>query len=156
MIKRKIGFPVLMVGIVLLDQLVKWYVVSNIPINESRPFIPHILSLSYLRNYGAAYSLLQNQQFLFLVLTFLLIPAFIFLFVKRIKGNLPILFALSFLIAGGIGNFIDRMRWGYVVDMFQTEFINFPVFNVADSFLTIGVIWLMVTLFMEEKNASNN
>ncbi|WP_067103140.1 signal peptidase II [Streptococcus sp. DD13] len=154
--KRKIGFPVLMVGIVLLDQLVKWYVVSNIPINESRPFIPHILSLSYLRNYGAAYSLLQNQQFLFLVLTFLLIPAFIFLFVKRIKGNLPILFALSFLIAGGIGNFIDRMRWGYVVDMFQTEFINFPVFNVADSFLTIGVIWLMVTLFMEEKNASNN
>ena len=73
---------------------------------------------------------------------------------KHIKGSIWLLSSLSLIIAGGIGNFIDRMRQGFVVDMFQLDFINFAIFNVADSYLTIGVMVLVAMMLKEEDNAS--
>ncbi|RKV83606.1 MAG: signal peptidase II, partial [Streptococcus sp.] len=110
--------------------------------------------LTYLRNTGAAFSILENQQWLFAVITLVVIGAAIWYLCKQIKGSFWLLSGLSLIIAGGIGNFIDRVRQGFVVDMFQLDFINFAIFNVADSYLTIGVMVLVVMMLKEEDNAS--
>ena len=152
--KRKVIVPIVIVALIALDQWVKFEIVKNIQLGEVKPFIPKILSLTYLRNTGAAFSILENQQWLFAVITLVVIGAAIWYLSKHIKGSVWLLSALSLIIAGGIGNFIDRMRQGFVVDMFQLDFINFAIFNVADSYLTIGVLVLMVMMLKEEDNAS--
>lgn len=153
---RKFSFPVLIAGLIGLDQLVKWWTVSNVELDTSREWISGFMSLAYLRNYGAAYSMLQNQQWLFTIITLVVMTAAIWYFIKQIDGSLWQLFALSLIIAGGLGNFIDRLRLGYVVDMFKTEFIDFPVFNVADACLTVGVAVLFICILKEEKYGSKN
>ena len=137
-----------------MDQWVKFEIVKNIQLGEVKSFIPKILSLTYLRNTGAAFSILENQQWLFAVITLVVIGAAIWYLCKQIKGSFWLLSGLSLVIAGGIGNFIDRVRQGFVVDMFQLDFINFAIFNVADSYLTIGVMVLVVMMLKEEDNAS--
>lgn len=152
--KRKVMVPIVIVALIALDQWVKFEIVKNIQLGEVKPFIPKILSLTYLRNTGAAFSILENQQWLFAVITLVVIGAAIWYLSKHIKGSAWLLSGLSLIIAGGIGNFIDRMRQGFVVDMFQLDFINFAIFNVADSYLTIGVLVLIVMMLKEEGNAS--
>lgn len=152
--KRKVMVPIVIVALIALDQWVKFEIVKNIQLGEVKPFIPKILSLTYLRNTGAAFSILENQQWLFAEITLVVIGAAIWYLSKHIKGSAWLLSGLSLIIAGGIGNFIDRMRQGFVVDMFQLDFINFAIFNVADSYLTIGVLVLIVMMLKEEDNAS--
>ena len=152
--KRKVTVPIVIVALIALDQWVKFEIVKNIQLGGVKPFIPKILSLTYLRNTGAAFSILENQQWLFAVITLVVIGAAIWYLSKHIKGSVWLLSALCLIIAGGIGNFIDRMRQGFVVDMFQLDFINFAIFNVADSYLTIGVLVLIVMMLKEEGNAS--
>ena len=152
--KRKVTVPIMIVALIALDQWVKFEIVKNIQLGEVKPFIPKILSLTYLRNTGAAFSILENQQWLFAVITLVVIGAAIRYLSKHIKDSVWLLSALSLIIAGGIGNFIDRMHQGFVVDMFQLDFINFAIFNVADSYLTIGVLVLIVMMLKEEGNAS--
>ena len=152
--KRKVIVPIVIVALIALDQWVKFEIVKNIQLGGVKPFIPKILSLTYLRNTGAAFSILENQQWLFAVITLVVIGAAIWYLSKHIKGSVWLLSALCLIIAGGIGNFIDRMRQGFVVDMFQLDFINFAIFNVADSYLTIGVLVLIVMMLKEEGNAS--
>ncbi|MBX9075166.1 signal peptidase II [Streptococcus anginosus] len=152
--KRKVTVPIVIVVLIALDQWVKFKIVKNIQLGEVKPFIPKILSLTYLRNTGAAFSILENQQWLFAVITLVVIGAAIWYLSKHIKDSVWLLSALSLIIAGGIGNFIDRMHQGFVVDMFQLDFINFAIFNVADSYLTIGVLVLIVMMLKEEGNAS--
>ena len=152
--KRKVTVPIVIVALIALDQWVKFEIVKNIQLGEVKPFIPKIVSLTYLRNTGAAFSILENQQWLFAVITLAVIGAAIWYLSKHIKGSAWLLSGLSLIIAGGIGNFIDRMRQGFVVDMFQLDFINFAIFNVADSYLTIGVLVLIVMMLKEEDNAS--
>ena len=152
--KRKVTVPIVIVALIALDQWVKFEIVKNIQLGEVKPFIPKIVSLTYLRNTGAAFSILENQQWLFAVITLVVIGAAIWYLSKHIKGSVWLLSGLSLIIAGGIGNFIDRMRQGFVVDMFQLDFINFAIFNVADSYLTIGVLVLIVMMLKEEGNAS--
>ena len=152
--KRKVTVPIVIVALIALDQWVKFEIVKNIQLGGVKPFIPKILSLTYLRNTGAAFSILENQQWLFAVITLVVIGAAIWYLSKHIKGSVWLLSALSLIIAGGIGNFIDRMRQGFVVDMFQLDFIGFAIFNVADSYLTIGVLVLIVMMLKEEGNAS--
>ncbi|WP_174721077.1 signal peptidase II [Streptococcus periodonticum] len=152
--KRKVTVPIVIVALIALDQWVKFEIVKNIQLGGVKPFIPKILSLTYLRNTGAAFSILENQQWLFAVITLVVIGAAIWYLSKHIKDSVWLLSALSLIIAGGIGNFIDRMHQGFVVDMFQLDFINFAIFNVADSYLTIGVLVLIVMMLKEEGNAS--
>ncbi|MGT2809744.1 signal peptidase II [Streptococcus intermedius] len=152
--KRKVMVPIVIVALIALDQWVKFEIVKNIQLGEVKPFLPKILSLTYLRNTGAAFSILENQQWLFAVITLVVIGAAIWYLCKHIKSSFWLLSGLSLIIAGGIGNFIDRMRQGFVVDMFQLDFINFAIFNVADSYLTIGVMVLVVMMLKEEDNAS--
>lgn len=153
---RKNWVPSVIVVLIALDQLVKWWTVENIALDSVRDFIPNVLSLAYLRNYGAAYSLLQNQQTFFIVITIVVMAGAIWYLIKHIKDSLWLVTSLSLVIAGGFGNFIDRVRLGYVVDMFHLDFIDFPVFNVADSYLTVGVLLLFICIMKEEDDGRNN
>lgn len=141
-------YILIMLAVVILDQLVKYFVTVHVRLNTAIPVIPHVLSLANVRNYGAAWSMLMGQQTFFAVITIISLIILIYYFLKKYPNRL---YSLSFalMIGGTIGNFIDRVRLGYVVDMFQLDFINFPIFNVADSALTVGVILLLLALFKD-------
>ncbi|MGQ7337369.1 signal peptidase II [Streptococcus suis] len=153
---RKFGFPIVAAGLIVLDQLVKAWTVANIALDTVEPFLPGFMSLAYLRNYGAAWSILQNQQWFFTIVTIAAVTGLIWYYIKQIQGKIWTLFSLSLMIAGALGNFIDRIRLGYVVDMFHLDFINFPVFNVADICLSVGVGILFICIMKEESNGSKS
>ncbi|HFI0054579.1 TPA: signal peptidase II [Streptococcus suis] len=153
---RKFGFPIVVAVLIVLDQLVKAWTVANIALDTVEPFLPGFMSLAYLRNYGAAWSILQNQQWFFTIVTIAAVTGLIWYYIKQIQGNIWTLFSLSLMIAGALGNFIDRIRLGYVVDMFHLDFISFPVFNVADICLSVGVGILFICIMKEENNGSKS
>ena len=136
-----------------LDQWSKYLTVQNISLGETKEFIPGFLSLTHLRNTGAAWSLLEGKMIFFYVITVIVSVVIIYLLIKNYKKSIWYSVGLSFVLAGAIGNFIDRVRLGYVVDMLQTDFMNFPIFNVADSTLVVGVIWIFIYLILDEKAA---
>lgn len=141
---------VLVLVLVVIDQLVKHWVVASVALNTAHPLLPHVLALTNLRNNGAAWSILEGQQWFFSLVTVVALAVILYLF-YRWRHNPRLLLPLSFILAGAVGNFIDRIQHGYVVDMFETLFMNFPVFNVADCCLTIGVIWLVIIIIREEE-----
>ena len=133
--------------VVALDQLSKFLVVKFIPLYASVEAIPGLFHLTYVKNIGAAFSMLQGQQWLFALLFAVLTAAIIWEFSKK---RMPFTtferWCIVAIYAGGLGNMIDRIRLGYVVDMIAVDFVDFAVFNVADSFITCGCILLMVHL----------
>lgn len=135
------------------DQWSKYLTVQNISLGETKEFIPGFLSLTHLRNTGAAWSLLEGKMIFFYVITVIVSVVIIYLLIKNYKKSVWYSVGLSFVLAGAIGNFIDRVRLGYVVDMLQTDFMNFPIFNVADSTLVVGVICIFIYLILDEKAA---
>ena len=141
-------------ALIVLDQLVKAYVVHNIALGEIKSWIPNLVSLTYLQNRGAAFSMLQDQQWFFAVITLVVMAGAIWYLHKHIEDSLWIVFGLVLIIAGGLGNFIDRIGQGFVVDMFHLDFINFAIFNVADSYLTVGVVVLLLAMLKEEMNGN--
>ena len=141
---------VLALVLVVIDQLMKHWVVASVALNTAHPLLPHVLALTNLRNNGAAWSILEGQQWFFSLVTVVALAVILYLF-YRWRHNPRLLLPLSFILAGAVGNFIDRIQHGYVVDMFETLFVNFPVFNVADCCLTIGVVWLVIIIIREEE-----
>ena len=141
-------------ALIILDQFVKAYVVQNIALGEVKSWIPNLVSLTYLQNRGAAFSMLQDQQWFFAVITLVVMAGAIWYLHKHIEDSLWIVFGLVLIIAGGLGNFIDRIGQGFVVDMFHLDFINFAIFNVADSYLTVGVLVLLLAMLKEEMNGN--
>ena len=134
-------------AIVAADQITKFLVVQNIPLYGHVDFIPGFLGLTYVRNTGAAFSSFEGMQWLF-ALIFLVFTLGIFYeyFRKRMPFSNFERWMIAAIYAGGLGNMIDRLRLGYVVDMIETQFMEFPVFNVADCFITCGCIALFVSL----------
>ncbi|VED67085.1 MULTISPECIES: signal peptidase II [Streptococcus] len=152
--KRKVSIFISILLLILMDQAVKGYVVKEIPLGGMRRFIPKVVSLTYLKNSGAAFSMLENQQWFFAIITLIAMgAAFVYLY-RHIKGSLWLLLGLTLIISGGIGNFIDRVRQGFVVDMFHLDFMNFAIFNVADIYLTVGVGLLLIYILREESHGS--
>ena len=152
--KRKVSIFISILLLIILDQAVKGYVVKEIPLGGMRRFIPKVVSLTYLKNSGAAFSMLENQQWFFTIITLIAMgAAFVYLY-RHIKGSIWLLLGLTLIISGGIGNFIDRLRQGFVVDMFHLDFMNFAIFNVADIYLTVGVGLLLIYLLREESHGS--
>ncbi|MFD1318596.1 signal peptidase II [Loigolactobacillus zhaoyuanensis] len=146
-------YLILMAVVVGCDQLLKSWITTHLALQQVQNLIPNLLSLTYLRNNGAAWSILEGKQLFFLILTPLVILVLAYLLFKARHEQRLYALGLSFMIAGALGNFIDRLRFGYVVDMLQLDFINFPIFNLADSALTIGVILVFIYLifFADEK-----
>ena len=141
-------FYVIFVGaVVLADQFTKALVVASIPLGGHVAFLPGFLDFTYVRNAGAAFSSFEGMQWLF-ALIFLVFTLGIFYeyFRKRMPFSNFERWMIAAIYAGGLGNMIDRLRLGYVVDMIETQFMEFPVFNVADCFITCGCIALFVSL----------
>lgn len=137
---------------VVLDQLTKYWVVLQIKPQKTLPLIENVLHFTYAENTGAAFSIFRGRQS-FLVLLTSIGMALIFVYMVSIKGEGKGLLKLSMalILAGGIGNLIDRLRLGYVVDFIDVRLINFAIFNVADICISIGVFLLVVdSLFVSK------
>ncbi|EJF00791.1 signal peptidase II [Liquorilactobacillus mali] len=141
----------LIFAVILLDQIVKLIVVSSIPLDSSVQFIPSVLSVAHIRNYGAAWNIFTGQKWFLFLITIIALGVLVYLFLKLWK-NWVYALGISLMIGGTLGNFIDRIRIGYVVDMLQLDFINFPIFNVADSALSIGVVVIIIAMLRDDKN----
>ena len=140
-------------AVVGLDQFTKYLTLVNIPLHTDVPFIPGFLGFTYVRNYGAAFSSFQGQQWLFAVIFVVFTLAIIWEFRRNSMGfNKFERWCIAAIYAGGLGNMIDRIRFGYVVDMIQTLFMDFPVFNVADCFITCGCFAMIFSLFFINKD----
>ncbi len=130
--------------LVALDQVVKALVRGLIPLGTSVSFIPHILNLTYIRNTGAAFSSLEGKTFFLGIVSALVSLVLIYMLAKPVVRHPVGRWIVTVVLAGALGNMIDRFFLGYVTDMFQTVFINFAVFNVADIYVVLGVIALAV------------
>ncbi len=141
---------------VILDQLTKYLTVVFLPeVGDTVPIIEDVIHFTYVKNPGAAFGMMKDARWLFMtVSTVAIIGLLVYLFVKKTHGKLENT-ALCFIIGGGIGNMIDRVRLEYVIDMIDFRLINFAVFNVADSFVCIGagllMLWIILTGIREAK-----
>ena len=131
----------LAVALLGLDQWVKHYVTVNIPLGEAQEFLPGLVELRTVHNYGAAWSSLAGMRWLLVAITGVIIAAVAVILIRRIVRH-PVGVMAGFLIlSGGLGNIVDRVRLGYVVDMFHLEFWpSYPVFNVADICVVCGAL----------------
>ncbi|GEK27722.1 signal peptidase II [Furfurilactobacillus siliginis] len=131
------------------DQGIKYYVSTSITLGATHELIPGLLSLTSLRNDGAAWSILSGKMNVFYVITAVAVVVLLYA-MWRLRHQRLYMWGISFMLAGTIGNFIDRIRLGYVVDMFQFDFVkNFPISNFADWCLTIGVVLLIIAVIFD-------
>ncbi|MDR1606767.1 MAG: signal peptidase II [Streptococcaceae bacterium] len=135
-----------------VDQIVKYFVVQKIPVGKAYPIIKGVFSVTHLQNDGAAWSILAGQQWFFILTTVIVLGFAVWFLIQNFSKHWYA-FGLTLIISGALGNFIDRLHQGYVVDMFQLDFINFPIFNVADVLLTVGFAALMIGILIEKDEA---
>lgn len=124
--------------IIALDQITKLLSTTYFKLGEVKNIIPHVLSFTYIRNEGAAFGILQGARVFFIIITVIVILGAAFYIIKARPQALLEKWALCFILGGALGNFIDRAFLGYVRDFILVEFIDFPVFNIADCFVCIG------------------
>lgn len=122
------------------DQALKGWTVSHLELGESTPFIPAIMQLTRVHNYGAAWSSLSGKTVLLIAVTAVMMIAVAVLLIRRVVRHPLGVSACLLILGGGIGNIIDRIRLGYVVDMFDLLLFSYPVFNLADCFVVVGAI----------------
>lgn len=147
--KKLLSLVIIVVGIVA-DQIFKNWIVANIQLGDTEKIWPNVLSLTYIKNDGAAWSSFSGQQWFFLILTPIVLVVALWFLWKKMAQNWYFI-GLTLIIAGALGNFIDRIRQGFVVDMFQTEFINFPIFNIADILLSFGFVLLFIAILTDKE-----
>ena len=145
--------------LVILDQIVKQWARDYLMPVGTIPLIDGLIGFRYATNTGAAFGLFQGGRWFFVILT-IVVFAVILIYEFKLpytKQNLLVRIPMTLMLAGAVGNFIDRLLFGYVVDMFEFLFINFPIFNVADMLLVAGTFaYAFVTLFiLKEKPESN-
>lgn len=144
--------------LVAIDQFTKYFAIINLKDKPAIPLIPDVLELNYLENRGAAFGLLQNQKFLFLFIGIIILGVILYVIIKippkskyRIANILLVMIA-----AGAVGNMIDRIRLDYVVDFISFVLINFPIFNIADIYVTVAMIgtFIMILFVYKEEDLS--
>ena len=139
-------------AVVALDQITKALTVANIELYERIPFLPGVLDLTYVQNTGAAFSSFKGMQWLFALIFGIFTVLILWEYFRQPMGFSKFdRFCIAAIYGGGLGNMIDRVRMGYVVDMIETTFMEFPVFNVADIFITCGCAALLVSLIFFNK-----
>ena len=129
---------------VAADQAVKLYVVSHLALYESAPLVPGLVELYYIRNTGGGFSILTDHTWLLTAVTAALMAGIAVLLVKKVFSHPLAMWTLTAVLGGGLGNLVDRVRLGYVVDMFCFTFVDFPVFNVADICIDAGCVLGMI------------
>lgn len=138
---------------VIGDQTLKLYIAHNFKVGESRPLIPHLISFYYLRNNGAAWNIFPGQMLLFYLISVVAIIVALYYLLNSKYQSKTFNIGLALVLGGIIGNFIDRLRLHYVIDMIELDFVNFNIFNIADSCITVGIILIFIyLLFIDGKD----
>lgn len=142
----------LAIFLIVMDQLAKWMIVKTMSIGDSVPVIGDILEVTSHRNYGAAWGMLQNQMGFFYLITVIVLLMILYFYKKEAVSRPFMQLGLTLVFSGAVGNFIDRLFRGNVVDFIDTKIINydFPIFNIADACLTIGVLVLLYEMLVNE------
>src|SRR3989338_1751140 len=144
--KYKLIIPTVLL-IIILDQLSKFFIKKNVGLNQSLPIIDSILHFTYVTNTGSAFGLLKGFNLFFILLSVIVITA-IFYYIKKIKNNERLLqFSAGLLLGGTIGNLIDRILYGFVIDF--VDFRVWPVFNIADIAISISITLIIILLWKE-------
>ena len=143
--------PVLIVAaIVALDQISKYIVTTHMQLGESFNLVKYILNITYTTNRGASFGILENHRWIFMSLStvalILMAAGLVYLGLKKFRGNIFLLISVSLIFGGGFSNMINRVISGEVVDMFDFAFVNFAIFNVADSFACIGSVLFFICI----------
>jgi signal peptidase II len=154
-LRRRIPYLLVMVSVLVLDQLTKWLVARNLDLHEYRPLVDGLLSLSHVRNRGAAFGILSDadlpyQAVVFSALSLVALCAIaVYAWRLPVEARVPQL-ALSFILGGAFGNLVDRIRLGYVVDFVHVYWREhqWPDFNAADSAITVGVTLLVLDILL--------
>ena len=134
--------------IIILDYYVKSAMEAT-PLYYRYPLVGNFISIFHLRNFGGAFSILQNQK-IFFILMGIFVPVILFIFMRKyIFSDIKYLIACAFISGGAFGNLLDRFLYGYVVDYISVG--TFPVFNISDSFITVGAIFLAILMFFEKE-----
>ena len=151
-------YYLIVVFLIVIDQLVKWWVRENISLGQSIPFIPHVMDLTYTQNTGAAFSSFSGMTWLLALVS---LGASVVVAVLMARNFFPGKWgklSLSLILAGAVGNLIDRALLGFVTDMFETTFMDFAVFNVADICVVVGgflMVAYVLLLWDKDKEAGN-
>lgn len=138
----------------IIDRVVKLYIINNFSLYESKMFIGKIVSLTYVRNTGAAFSILRGRRTFFIIMTIVMLFLIIYLYNKVLEKNIYSKISVGLILGGALGNFYDRIVYHYVVDFIDFHF--FPVFNIADSALVIGTIILSIIIWTSDKKTETN
>lgn len=148
-------FPIIMIAVLTaFDQLTKYIIAGIYKLYESKNIIPHVLSFTYIRNTGVAWGMFKGKRIIFLLLTVitLLFCVYIYSNIADNKKYRLLRISLIVLISGALGNMIDRIKLGYVIDFFDVDFMDFPVFNVADIYVVVSMIALFLLLIFKYDN----
>lgn len=143
-------------AVVLADQGLKFFIVKNFHLGEVRPVVPGFLSFNYIQNNGAAWNILPGQMLFFYLISLIAIFVCIYYLFQPKYKNVCFDIGLSLVLGGILGNFLDRLHLKYVIDMLQLDFINFNIFNLADSAITIGVVLIFIYLVFGEEEKQND
>lgn len=149
---KKYFLPIIFIGLlVALDQLTKSIITGNFILYEKRPLIDDVFSFTYIQNTGIAWGMFKGKINILLIITALIIILCSYMFhnISEKKGFMAAKVCLIFIISGGIGNMIDRVKLGYVIDFLSFDLIDFPVFNVADIYVTVFTILLFVLILFK-------
>ncbi|SDB09296.1 signal peptidase II [Eubacterium oxidoreducens] len=156
--KNKLIGYICIIILLVLDQVTKYAAVTHLKNQDAYVIIKNVFELNYLENHGAAFGILQEKQFFFYLITIVIVAVVVMIY-RKIPSNKRFFLLNSIcvlIVAGALGNFIDRIRQQYVVDFFYFKVINFPVFNVADIYVTAGAIALIVSLLFIYKDKDFN
>ena len=158
--KKHISCTIMIILIVAFDQITKYFASLKLADGSVAKFIPGVVQFKYAENTGMAFSMLSGARWVFIALTVVVcVGVFYFLFSNRCK-NLWLYWSLGVILSGGIGNLIDRIRFGYVVDFIEPTFVNFAIFNIADCAVTCGAVvlvgYLLYDAFKDLKKPKEN
>lgn len=158
--KKHISCMIMIVLIVAFDQITKYFASLKLADGSVAKFIPGVVQFKYAENTGMAFSMLSGARWVFIALTVVVcVGVFYYLFSNRCK-NLWLYWSLGVILSGGIGNLIDRIRFGYVVDFIEPTFVNFAIFNIADCAVTCGAVvlvgYLLYDAFKDVKKPKEN
>ncbi len=146
-------YTLCIVAVIVLDQITKFIAVEYLMPVSSVPIIQDVLHLTYVENRGAAFGMLQNHRWVFMVLSTVVVVIILTVMFKYKKYLHPIMLTgLSFVVGGGIGNMIDRTINGFVVDFVDFTLIDFAVFNIADTFICVGVGLLILDIILKKSD----
>jgi len=148
-IKTKLYFLSLSIFIILIDQFTKYLIIYNHKIFINKDFL--LFRLDFVKNYGAAFNIFSGSRIFLSFISIIFSILLIYLILRKNTLNLYDLYSYSFILGGTIGNGIDRIFKGFVIDFINLNFINFPVFNIADISINVGFIFLLYSIFKNKR-----